>query len=165
WSDWVVFSFILFCLCCVRLHYTTTLDSRDPLNGGVSFYDPIIVELLVTTILTILWSLYIIYCIYKRVETKYVSKYYEELIGLALLWLFWIIGAADASAIWGTLSFCQKYEPCRVLSALMAFAWLGWLTLTGIVVLVMLYVMVNKFWNEPFHGRFDPRLSLQMRAV
>lgn len=38
-----------------------------------------------------------IYCIYKRVETKYVSKFREEIIGLAILWLFWIVGAADAS--------------------------------------------------------------------
>ncbi|KAK2460417.1 hypothetical protein APHAL10511_007582 [Amanita phalloides] len=146
----VLFSLLLFCLCCARLNYTTS---------EFGFYEPIIVELLVTTLLTIPWALYIIYCIHKRVETKYVSKFREEIIGLAVLWLFWIVGAADASAIWVTLPNCQQDRPCQVLSALLAFAWLGWVTLSGILVLDTLFVVANKYWVEPLHGRLDPRIS------
>jgi len=145
----ILFSFLLFCLCCARLNYTSVKG----------FYDPIIVELLVTSLLTIPWASYIIYCIYKRVETKYVSKFREEIIGLSVLWIFWIVGAADASAIWGTLSVCLHFSQCEVLSALMAFSWLGWITLSGILVLDTLFVVANKFWMEPLHGRLDPRMS------
>jgi len=149
----VLFSFVLFCLCCARLNFTTT---------DLKAYDPIIVELLVTALLTIPWALYIIYCIHKRVETKYVSKFREEIIGLAILWILWIVGAADASGIWGTLSGCLRFTECQVLSALLAFSWLGWATLSAILVLDTLFVIANKFWMEPLHGRLDPRMSRVM---
>ncbi|KIL64355.1 hypothetical protein M378DRAFT_186769 [Amanita muscaria Koide BX008] len=145
----ILFSFLLFCLCCARLHYTTT---------ELLYYDPIVVELLVTTLLTVPFAGYIIYCIYKRVETKYVSRFREEIAGLAVLWLFWIVGAGEASAIWGVLGVCQS-SPCQVVSALIAFSWLGWITLSGILVLETLFVVANKFWMEPLHGRLDPRIS------
>ncbi|KAF8730002.1 hypothetical protein AX14_005839 [Amanita brunnescens Koide BX004] len=149
----VLFSFVLFCLCCARLNFTTV---------DLKFYDPIIVELLVTALITIPWASYIIYCIHKRVETKYVSKFREEIISLAILWIFWIVGAADASGIWGTLSGCLQNRECQVLSALLAFSWLGWATLTAILVLDTLFVIANKFWMEPLHGRLDPRMSRVM---
>ncbi len=39
-----------------RLHYTLFLPPYDPLNGGQPFYDPIIVELIITSILALFWS-------------------------------------------------------------------------------------------------------------
>ncbi|KAF8339305.1 hypothetical protein F5887DRAFT_478050 [Amanita rubescens] len=149
----VLFSLLVFCLCCARLNFTTT-----KLDG----YEPIVVELLVTTLLTIPWALYIIYCISKRVETKYVSKFREEIVGLAILWLFWIVGAADASGIWPDVSGCLQDRECQVMSALLAFSWLAWVTLFAILVLDTLFVIANKFWMEPIHGRLDPRMSRVM---
>jgi len=155
-----LFSAVLFCLCAVRLHYTTHLSPYDPLNGGEPFYDPIIVELLVTALFTIFWCIFIISTIHKRIESRLVSTFRAELIGLAFLWIMWIVGAAVASNSWAYLSWCWRYEPCRVLSALVSFAWLGWLVLTAIFVVCLLFTTANRAYHEPLHGRWDPRVSI-----
>jgi len=154
-----IFSVILFCLCAARLHYTTHLPIGDPLNGGDDFYDPVVVELLFTTMLTVPWCIFIIYAIHKRVESRLISTFRGELIGLSVLWLFWLVGAAVASSLWGDLSFCHEFNACRVLSTLVAFSWLGWITLTAILAVNILFSFANKALTEPLHGRWDPRIS------
>ena len=54
-NQWM-FSGALLGLTAVRLHYTENLSPNDPLNGGHHFYDPGVVELLVASILSLLWS-------------------------------------------------------------------------------------------------------------
>ncbi|KAH0579507.1 hypothetical protein J132_11211 [Termitomyces sp. J132] len=154
------FSFLLFCLSAARLGYTTNLPEGDPLNGGRNFYDPIVVELLFTTLMTMPWCGYVTYCIYKRFEARYLSTFRDELIMLVVLWFFWIIGAAIASSIWGDLTWCSQFNACRVLSALEAFAWLGWIALTMLVIVSALFGFANKAFLEPLHGRWDPRASI-----
>ena len=51
-----VFSVLLLGHTAARIHYTENLSPYDPLNGGHHFYDPVIAELLVTSILAMLWS-------------------------------------------------------------------------------------------------------------
>ncbi|KAF8663690.1 hypothetical protein AX16_000865 [Volvariella volvacea WC 439] len=154
-----LFSFILFALSAARLHYTTNLPVGDSLNGGIDFYDPVVAELLVTTLFTMIWCGLIIYIMFHRFERKNVTTFAIELGGLAVLWLFWISGAAVASSMWGNLSWCQMYEPCRVLSALVAFCWLGWLVLTALIGVTVMFAAANNAWMEPLHGRWDPRQS------
>lgn len=60
---------------------------------------------------------------------------------------------------WGALGFCQQFNACRVLSALVAFAWLGWLTLTLLLAFSLLFSIANKASREPLHGRWNPRAS------
>ncbi|SJL14412.1 uncharacterized protein ARMOST_17868 [Armillaria ostoyae] len=155
-----IFSIVLLGLTSARIHYTTDLPAGDPLNDGVAFYDPIVVELLVTTILTMAWCIYIVRAIHKRVDNGFISTFRGELIGLFVLWLFWIVGAAKSSTIWGDLGWCQQYQPCRILTAMLAFAWLGWIVLTLIMILSIIFSVVNGAFNEPLHGRWDPRASV-----
>jgi hypothetical protein len=154
-----LFSIVLFCLCAARLHYTTHLPGGDPLNGGAAFYDPIVVELLFTTIMTVPWCIFIMHSIHKRAENRLVSTFRGELIGLSILWLFWLVGAAIASSMWGDLTFCQSFHACRLLSALVAFSWLGWIVITAILGVNILFSFANKALKEPLHGRWDPRTS------
>ncbi|KAG6888881.1 hypothetical protein C0995_005136 [Termitomyces sp. Mi166 len=79
---------------------------------------------------------------------RYLSTFRDELLVLVVLWFFWIIGASIAS-----------FNPCRVLSALEAFSWLGWVALTMLVVVNALFGFANKAFLEPLHGRWDPRAS------
>jgi hypothetical protein len=51
-----IFAVVLLGLTAARIHYTENLSPKDPLNGGHDFYDPIIAELLVASILSMLWS-------------------------------------------------------------------------------------------------------------
>ncbi|KAF8322614.1 hypothetical protein DL93DRAFT_2071483 [Clavulina sp. PMI_390] len=59
YSALLFFSFVAFILCCVRLNYTTTPRSDHSLFNGQSFYDPSVVELVVTSILTVFWVLFL----------------------------------------------------------------------------------------------------------
>lgn len=153
------FSFLVFCLSAARIQYTTHLRKGDTLNNGISFYDPVVVELLFTALVTMPWSGFMIYSIHKRHENRFVSKFRDEIITLSFLWLFWIVGTGIATSFWGNLGFCQKINACRVLSALVGFCWLGWLTLTAILAVSLLFSIANTAFLEPLHGRWDPRQS------
>ena len=43
-----------------------------------------------------------------------------------------------AQSIWPNLAFCAQFAACRVLTAMMAFAWLGWIVLVGLIILAIL---------------------------
>ncbi|KAF9007217.1 hypothetical protein BDQ17DRAFT_1238185 [Cyathus striatus] len=155
-----IFSLVLFGLSGARLHYTTHLPPGDPLNNGTNFYDPIVAELLVTTLFAMVWSIFLIHTIHKRVENRWVYTFRAEIVGLCILWLMWLVGAAVATSIWGDLSFCQQFRACRLLTALVAFSWMGWIILTTILAISILFSFANRAWVEPMHGRWDPRASI-----
>ncbi|KAJ6508897.1 hypothetical protein C8R45DRAFT_459351 [Mycena sanguinolenta] len=153
-----LFSFIDFCLTIARLSYTDNLPRGDPLNRGKDFYDPDIVELLVTTILSIAWAAFVIRTIHKRVEDNLVSTFRGELIGLFCLWMFWIIGTGIATTNWGNLGFCAEFEACRILSAIVAFSWLSWVLVTFNFGVSITFILANGALLEPLHGQWvQPR--------
>jgi len=154
-----LFSFLVLCLSAARLRYTTHPPEDDPLDNIGSFYDPIIAEILFTMLLTIPWCFFMMYSIYKRYENPYLSTFLGEIIGLSVLWLFWIVGAAIASSMWGNIEWCQTFEACRILSALLAFSWLGWLVLSLLLGFSLLFSFANKGFMDPLHGRWNPRES------
>ncbi|KAJ7626689.1 hypothetical protein DFH06DRAFT_1273092 [Mycena polygramma] len=134
-----LFSFIVFCLTIARLSYTNNLPHGDPLNGGKNFYDPDIVELCIRTI-------------HKRVDDNLVSTFRGELIGLFVIWMFWIVGTGIATTQWGSLGFCARFEACRVLSAIVAFSWLSWILVTFSLGVSTTFVVANGALLEPLHG-------------
>jgi len=154
-----VFSIVLLGLTAARIHYTTHLPLGDPLNNGSDFYDPIVAELLATSILTILWSFFIIHSIHKRHENRFVSTFRGELIGLFILWVMSLVGAAIATTIWGDLNFCHQFSACRLLTAMVAFAWMCFILMTFILFVDIAFVVANGGLREPLHGRWDPRAS------
>ncbi|KAF9254353.1 hypothetical protein L218DRAFT_1082378 [Marasmius fiardii PR-910] len=164
-----LFSITLLGLCAARIHYTTNLPRGDPLNGGVDFHDPIVAELLATSIFVTLWSWFVIHAIHKRRENRFISTFRGELIGSFILWIMLLVGAAIATttsnpplrAKWGNLSSCNAgFVQCRVLTALIAFAWINWIVLTILIVIAIGIAAANHGWNEPMHGRWDPRGSV-----
>ncbi|PCH41770.1 hypothetical protein WOLCODRAFT_101178 [Wolfiporia cocos MD-104 SS10] len=132
-------SALLFVLTIVRLNYTLHLPKGDPLNGGTDFYDPIVVELLVCSLLALGLAPLVLNLLGRYLSNPFteVSTPVIEVIALGLLWLLWVIGAGVASSIWPSLSFCYNFAACRVLAAMTAFAWLGWLAICGLLVVGM----------------------------
>ncbi|EPS99716.1 hypothetical protein FOMPIDRAFT_1030749 [Fomitopsis schrenkii] len=130
---WLV-SAILFGLTIARLSYTTHLPRGDPLNHGSDFYDPVVVELLIDTLLAFAFAPFVFNRL-DRFLTFSISKAVLEVIALAVLWLLWLIGCGIATSIWPNLTFCYNFTACRVLAAMTAFAWLGWLTICALLVL------------------------------
>ncbi|KAH9949149.1 hypothetical protein B0H21DRAFT_840612 [Amylocystis lapponica] len=142
-----LFSGLLLSFTAVRLNYTTHLPAGDPLNNHVDFYahtsarapDPIVVELLVSSILALGFALFVFPVADRFLPDVFleVRSSIAELIALATLWLFWLVGAAVSSTIWPNLSFCAGFAACRILSAMTAFAWLGWVTICGLLVVTL----------------------------
>ncbi|KXN83206.1 hypothetical protein AN958_01720 [Leucoagaricus sp. SymC.cos] len=159
-----IFSFILFCLTAARIGYTTNLPHGDPLNGGVNFYEPYAAELLFTGLITVLWCIFVLFAMLKRLEFRFIATFLGEIVVLAILWLFWIVGAGVASASWIGLEGCQLFEACRLLSALLGFAWLSWIVLTALLIVTVLFSLANNALQQPLHGRWDPRISTYSSA-
>jgi len=151
-----LFSFIVFGLTIGRLSYTNNLPRGDPLNRGKDFYDPDIVELLVTTMMTIVWAVFVMRTIHKRVEDNLVSTFRAELVGLFIIWMFWLVGTAIATTQWGNLGFCQEFEACRVLSAIVAFSWLSWVMVSFNFGVSITFILANNALLEPLHGQWVP---------
>ncbi|KAJ7595065.1 hypothetical protein C8J56DRAFT_738633, partial [Mycena floridula] len=137
----LIFSLILFALTTIRVNYTTHLPPGDTLNHGHSFLDAIAAELLGTSILTGAWSFYTVYNIIKSIINDTESSYRFEPVALFILWMLWIAGVAVSTVghltsfifvMWGNLEFCQEFETCRILSAMVGFAWIGWVVLTAL---------------------------------
>jgi len=100
----------------VSYYNCLSFDTCD--NWDVFISDPIIVEILLTTLMTIPWSIFMyvflllhdqpkanepivflpsMWSIHKRYENRYLSTFRGEIIGLSILWIFWTAGAAGAS--------------------------------------------------------------------
>jgi fatty acid desaturase len=72
--------------------------------------------------------------------------------------------------MWGNLSSCWVYSTCRILTTLLAFAWLGWLLVLALFVMSLLFAIANKAFHDPMHGRWDRRATnyggdLSMRNI
>ncbi|KZP04147.1 hypothetical protein FIBSPDRAFT_1044777 [Athelia psychrophila] len=156
-----LFSAVLFGLCCARLHYTRHLEPYDPLNRGTPFYDPIVAELLAASVLTMLWAPVIAHGVHAKRESArgYFTSFLFEAIGLFMFFVLWLVGAAIASSFWGNLHFCRQYQTCRLLTALVAFAWMGWIIISILLTISVMFAIANNAFGEPFHGRWDPRHS------
>lgn len=159
-----LFAIALLGLCAARIHHTIGLSRGSVLNGGVDFWDPIVVELLTTAILTMLWSWFIMHTIRKRRDSGFVSKFRDEIIGSTILWIMLLVGAAIATTTsnrpygrkWGNLSACNGISiNCRVLTALVAFAWINWITLTILLALAFAHAAANRSLRHPMHGHGD----------
>ncbi|KAL5519862.1 hypothetical protein ACEPAG_1522 [Sanghuangporus baumii] len=159
-----LFAAVLLGLTATRIHYTTHLPPGDPLNQGRNFYDPIVAELMASAALALIWAPLVGLMIHGRKEYRYFSRVWHEILGLFILWVLWLVGAAIATHIWPNLpSFCPQFEACRVLTAMLAFAWMGWIVLTFLLAATFMYAVANRSWREPAHGHWtrnsNPRAS------
>ncbi|KAF8208857.1 hypothetical protein K438DRAFT_1917225 [Mycena galopus ATCC 62051] len=157
YAVFALFSLIVFALTIARLSYTNHLRPNDPLNHGRPFYDPDVVELLITAMMSMAWAAFVIRTIHRRVEDNLVSTFRGELIGLFIVWIFWIIGSSVATQQWGNLGFCAEFEQCRVLSAMVAFCWLAWIMVSFNFGVSITFILANGALLEPLHGQWVPQ--------
>ncbi|KAG7098177.1 hypothetical protein E1B28_000145 [Marasmius oreades] len=144
----LVFSFILFALCATRISFT---------NENFGGHDPSVVELLVTTILTMIWCAFMLFLFFRDTVNPIVRFYLHEIIALLVLWILWLGGAAAASSVFSGVEFCPRFEQCSLLSAILAFAWLGWITLTAIVAVSAWVSRQHGGLGTTLHGRGSSR--------
>jgi hypothetical protein len=153
------FSMVLFGLTAARLHYTTHLPLGDPLNNGKSFYDPIVAELLFSSLFGMAWAIYAVLTIHHMREDRWIFSFAAEILVLSILFLLYLVGAAIATSIWGNLSFCHQFQACRILTVMVAFAWMSWIVILCSLVASVFVAIANAAFSSPFHGRWNPRES------
>jgi hypothetical protein len=59
-------------------------------------------------------------------------------------------------SFWGNLGWCQQYSPCRLLTGLVAIAWIGWVLLLLLLGVALVHTFIHRAWTEPMHGHFYP---------
>ncbi|KAI0270451.1 hypothetical protein BC834DRAFT_1039217 [Gloeopeniophorella convolvens] len=160
-----IFSVVLLGLTAARIHYTENLSPNDPLNDGRHFYDPVVAELLATSILAMLWSMFAIHAIHTRRDYRLIHTFAAEVVGLFILFIMWLVGTAIATSFWGNLGWCHQFAPCRLLTALVAIAWVGWVLLFFLLSASLIHAVVNRAWTEPMHGHLYPRDSFAPRET
>jgi len=151
----LLFSGTLLGLTAFRLRYTTHLPLGDPLNNGRSFYDPIVAELFATSVFAFFWSIHMAHTISRGIERGgFFVRIAFELFFLGCLWLLYLVGAAIATTMWGNLKFCWQFEACRILTALVAFAWIGWITVSVLLLTTFVFAFTRHAWTRHSHGRW-----------
>jgi len=148
-------------LAAARLHYTLHLPDGDPLNNGVDFYDQIVAEIIAAAGLTILFTPLLMVRIHRRHDHGFMSTFGGELIGLLLLFILWIVGAAIATQHWGDLGWCHSFKACRILTALLAFTWMSWIMTFFLTVSCIWYIVRNDGFSQPVHGRYYPERNMR----
>ncbi|KAK7677841.1 hypothetical protein QCA50_019153 [Cerrena zonata] len=154
-----LFAAVLLGLTAQRIHYTTHVPFGDPVNGGESFYDPIIAELLATSAITLIWIPFVMHVLCGKGDYGIFGTFAGELLGLFTLFMLWIVGASISSSFWGDLSWCHQFLPCRVLTVILAFAWMGWIIIFTLFIISLLCAIMNDAFWRPLHARYDPRGS------
>jgi hypothetical protein len=95
--------------------------------------------------------------IYHRLHHSFLHSFHHSLLGLFILFILYVVGAAYASHLWHDLDWCYQYFACRLLTALVAFAW-GCAVITGLLWLLELWWVATKHvWGRPLHGHEDER--------
>ncbi|KAK0217097.1 hypothetical protein IW262DRAFT_169375 [Armillaria fumosa] len=128
---WAV-AVVLLGLTSYRIHITKNQFRR---------YDRIVVELLVSAILTILWVPFVAVMIFaaRSSARRHGSQICFELLILAILWVMWLVGAVDTTnRLIPGHNWCSDAlgsKQCNILTTILAFAWIGWSLLTILFVM------------------------------
>ncbi|KAL0574020.1 hypothetical protein V5O48_007942 [Marasmius crinis-equi] len=154
-----LFSLVLLGLTATRIRRTMRLG----------FHERIIAELLAAACVALLWSLFHFFTIHRRREGGFLSTFRSEMISNFIPWILLLVGAAIAtdqfrnsgnlsgiSTSRGNLTGCNSFD-CRLLTTIIAFAWITWSTLTLLMLTSALYSTVHSGWDEPMHARWAPR--------
>lgn len=151
------FSVIVIGMTSARVHYTKSRHHTDPIKGGTfSYYDPIIVELLVTYIFAFLWSIWAMFTIGTRTDLSFMTSYVLEYFWLFIIWVLGLVGASIATHYWhGNLADCRHFNnQCRLLIGIVAWSWINWALVTFIIVASLFSLRTGELtMKAPFHGR------------
>ncbi|KAL0057866.1 hypothetical protein AAF712_015473 [Marasmius tenuissimus] len=118
-----------------------------------NFYDRVVAELIAAAAVTFLWSLFALHSIHNLREGAFASTFRSEVVSGSIPWILLLVGAAYATSRLEVLTHCSTFE-CRLLSALLAFAWITWGTLTLLLLTAMMYAIAHRGWDEPMHARW-----------
>ncbi|GJJ16242.1 hypothetical protein Clacol_010538 [Clathrus columnatus] len=144
-------------LSAARLSYTEHIPRGDPLNGGHDFSDPSVIALLFSSLLALIFAPFMIYTLYTQWIHPFLTLVYVEVIASGIIWLFWLGSTAAATNVWPDLSFCDEFRACTNLQAMIAFGWLGWITLTILLLFTVVTANRTNAWNDHVHESWSDK--------
>ena len=122
-----------------------------------------------------------IHIIHRGYDYGWGSTFAFELFGLFVLFVMFLVGAAIASVrpppslspthshphsrspraqtFWGNLFWCHTYWQCRVLTVLVAFAWMCWTLAFALLFISAVVAVASRAFRRPMHAAYDPRDS------
>jgi len=139
----LIFSIILMGITAGRISNT---------ERAASFYESSVAELLVVSILLIGVSTFFGIVILTLREGRHITRLYFECIVLAILWLMLLVGAAVATSIFPNLNLCIRFSQCRLLQAMLGFAWMCWIILTFLLGVSLAYAIRTRRWDDHMHS-------------
>jgi hypothetical protein len=150
-------SVVLLGLTGYRIHYTKGLNNGDILTSSSHFYDGVIAELLVTSALAILISLWFLTVLMGRVRARGLGSYASEHIQLFIIWIMFLVGAAVTTHRWSNLKWCRgSQKVCRILETIKAFSWMCWIFTTFLILASLANMMMHKVGlGGAAHGRSE----------
>jgi len=128
-----IFSVILIGFTASRIHFT---------HATAQFFEPITAEILSTSIIALIWTTYII--LFLGVQAGGVAASYavENFFNI-ILWVLYLVGNAIFSHKFAHIGQCRRgAETCRILTGIMAFAWINWAFLTFLIIISLAHMSV-----------------------
>lgn len=98
--------------------------------------------------------------IHRRHDGGFMSTLGGELVGLIVLFVLWIVGAAIATQKWGDLGWCHVFSTCRLLTAIVAFTWMSWI-MTFFLTISCLWCIMSDGFTRPAYGRYSDRRNMR----
>jgi len=119
------------------------------------FFEKIIVELLVTSALTLLWVPYAAFSTHRdHAANAPMSMRRPEPHGNLILWIMWLVGAAIATNDFPTAATRGVGKQSRILAAILALSWIAFALFTLIkVVMAMHYAAYHAVGRTSMGGR------------
>ncbi|KAM0750411.1 hypothetical protein T439DRAFT_326380 [Meredithblackwellia eburnea MCA 4105] len=105
-------------------------------TGGGYYYAPA-AELIAAGILALLVVGPLHFFFHRREAPSIFSTLIVEIIVVFVFWMLFLGGAAAMASQLPGLSTCSGFAICDIASALEAFAWLGWISLTALLGLLI----------------------------
>jgi len=151
------FSFMTLVFTVVRMAYTLGDRGGDKfLNDGKPFYETVVMEMAVVSLMTIIWAIFLIFLLRTEKKSGFLSRNWFEAVALGALWMLWIGGAAGSTSIWPDLNFCVQFSQCRILQAMMAWMWLGWIVITFLLIPMLYFSITRDCWAGRVYDGWQP---------
>ncbi|KAH6888229.1 hypothetical protein BKA70DRAFT_1390213 [Coprinopsis sp. MPI-PUGE-AT-0042] len=148
-------SVVLLGLTAYRIHYTKRRNVGDILTFRTGYYDPIIAELLSTSIIATIGSAWFFVVLMKRLRAGGLGSFLSEALYLFIIMVMFLVGAAYTTHRWLRLRPCRSFHVCRILETIKVFSFICF----GLTVLMLLWTLIDLMttkssWGDSAAGGF-----------
>ncbi|KAH8103751.1 hypothetical protein DFH11DRAFT_1692428 [Phellopilus nigrolimitatus] len=128
---------------------------------SAGFYDPIVVELLVTAALTLIWIPITVFAHVRKAKSLHGGSGYAPLHGESagnfVVWVMYLVGGAIATHKWPSPAFAGAGKEGHVLLSIVAFAWIPFGVLSLVKVFTLMQYAALKAESHSSHAPINEK--------